>query len=172
MDLHQPVDLRLERRGLGELSDLLLVGLDRDRQLFEVLHHRPGDVVQLLRPRSRVEVVKVGGGTLRNAEPHRLGDAAHLHDDARALLDQDVAHLMEVDHLLVLRSAQLHRMEKPDVCERHPCKRPCVVHVVLRLRFGDHLQTAGIRDVHLEAHARCDLAHPAAVRTRLEGHGR
>lgn len=171
-DLHEPSDLRLERRGLGEPADLPLVGLDRDRRLSEVLHRRPCDVAELPRPRRRVEPVEAPGRAFRDPEAHGLGDRAHLHDDARAMLHEEVAHLVEIGHPLAPGSAQLHRMEKPRVGEREPRQHPRVVDVVLRLRLRCHPEAAGGGHVHLEPRPLGGLVHPSAVHPRLERHRR
>ena len=147
-DLHGPSDLRLERRGLGEPPYLPLVGLDRDGRLSEALHRRPGDVSELPRPRRRVEPVEAPGRAFRDPEAHGPGDRAHLHDDARAPLHGEVAHLVEVGHPPAPGSAQLHRMEKPRGGEREPRRHLRVVDVVLRLRLRCHPEAAGVGHVH------------------------
>ena len=159
--LHKTVYHALERGGGGKLPYELFVGPYRDRQLGEVLDHWPGDVAQLLRPGLRVQPVELCGGAFRKPEAHGFRDRAQLDYDPGALLHEEVAHLVDIDHLLVFRAAELYGMQKLRICERDPCQKPGVVRVILGLGGCYDLEAIGVREIHLEAESRGDVCASA-----------
>ena len=103
--------------------------------------------------------------------PHRLGEPPDLVDRLRPLRDQDVAGVVEPQHLLVDFVAQEHRVQHCGVGYRQPRQLPRVVAVVLRVGLGDRRYLAGIANDRLEPHLAEQPVHPAAVRSGLERDG-
>ena len=109
---------------------------------------------------------------VRQANPVRLGHAADCVGGLCALRHDDLAHLDELNEVLVLCIPQLDGMEMPLVAVKQPCDLLRVAHVVLVRVPEDRPQVMGVPDVDLAAALPAECADPSAVSPRLHAeHG-